>query len=248
MNPRFAPLLALGLAFLLAVPAAPLLAQAPTAPESAPQAALSPKAMVLLETVSPRTEFEQQFSQAFLGSFNQALAKDSGLTALEAAKPGLTEALRAAVSAELSRQIAEEYRHFSGALGHVYQDALTEPEMDEVIAFYRSPAGQRMMTRMKAAAQTSVAQMQQNGEAGDVQGTLQSVTSSALAAGIQGLSAEDLQAVTAFSTRPAGLKMAQTQGRIMAVTTEQTQAMVARLSAKFQPVIQQVMARYLSQD
>jgi len=247
MSPRFAPLSALGLAFLLAAPAAPLLAQAPAAPESAPQAALSPKAMALLETVSPRAEFEQQFSQAFLGSFNQALAKDSGLTALEAAKPGLTEALRAAVTAELSRQIAEEYRHFSGALGHVYQDALTEPEMDEVIAFYRSPAGQRMMTRMKAAAQTSVAQMQQNGEA-DVQGTLQSVTSSALAAGIQSLSAEDLQAVTAFSTRPAGLKMAQTQGRIMAVTTEQTQAMVARLSAKFQPVIQQVMARYLSQD
>ncbi|GEM_PF-2910840 len=234
---------------LLAAPACALAqAEAPAQDAPASPAALSPQALALLETVSPRAEFEQQFSQAFLASFDQALEKDSGLAAMEAAKPGIGKALREAVTAELARQIPDEYQAFSSTMGALYQDILTEQEMDEVIAFYRSAAGQRMMTRMKAAAQTSVEQIRQDGDTSDVQGVLQSVTGSALAAGIQGMSAEDLQAVTAFSVRPAGLKMAQAQGRVMAATTEQTHAMIARLSTKFRPVIQQVMARYLSQD
>lgn len=235
----------LALALTLAMVPAMAVAQ-PSAPATA--TATSAKAMQLLETGSPREEFEREFTRNFIASFNQSITRDGPLAQMEATKPGLIDAIRNAVLNEAKRSLPAEYDIFAQPIVALYQQGLTDSEIDSIIAFLRSPTGMRMTARMKAAAQSSLDNARQNGQGtGNVGALVENATGSAIAAGIQDVTEEDMKVIAAFSTQPAALKMAQLQPKIMAVTTEQTQAMANRLSVKLRPVIQQVVTQYPSQ-
>jgi hypothetical protein len=207
---------------------------------------LSLRTKELVETVSTRAEYEQQFTNTFLSAFDRSLSQNGGTAAIEAKMPGIVKAMRTALSQEIARQMSGEYDHYVGTLGALYQATLTDTEMDATVAFYRSPTGQRMLARAKASMANSVNQMAQNGQPKDPRSEIQSMTGTAAVASIQDLSEEDLKALAAFSAQPGTIKLAQAQPKFVAVAADETQGAITRLTPTFRTVIDKVMAQYRS--
>lgn len=234
--------------FALALLLAPAMASAQPAATTAPSAAaLSPKARALVEVLSSRAEYEQQFTANFMSAFDRSLKQNGGAAAMEAKMPGLIKAMRDALTQEVVRQLPNEYDHYMGALGALYQATLTDAEMDTTIAFYRSPTGQRMIARARAAALASVNKLAENGQLKDTKSAIENVTGDAMIASIQDLSQDDMKALMAFSAQPGTIKLAQTQPKISALAAEESQASIARLTATFRTVTDKVMAQYIAQ-
>jgi hypothetical protein len=237
-------------ALALAVALVPSASNAQPTTAAAP-AAVSPKALELLEVLSPRAEFEEQFVTNFVASFNHALSSDPRVKAIETAKPGLIKAFEDALLREVKAALPTEYGLFSAGMAGAYQQAFSEQDMQSIIAFFRSPPGVHLLARMKVAGQVSLDQMRNAGQlkkVEDLPDAVETVVTNAAAAGVADLSEDDLKAVTTFGMQPAGRKMAQAQQQLLAMQVQQAQAMATRLSAKIQPAIQKVMAGYATRN
>ncbi|MBO9580189.1 MAG: DUF2059 domain-containing protein [Sphingobium sp.] len=238
MSIRFA------LAIALATASGPALAQPAPAQTSA---AKSQKIMELLDLTSPLSEMQQSMTHNFELSFSKGMTADANFKALEARKPGLGNALNAAVSKELARIVPGELTHLRSAMAEVYQQVLTERDLDDAIAFFRSPAGARMLARMKAGGQRNLDDLRDGGQTGQgVTAILNGTLAKAAAAGIEGMSAEDSKAIAEFGMKDASREMQAAMPQITSIVARESEAIAQRLVEKIQPVIGAAIQHHLA--
>ena len=70
---------------------------------------------------------------------------DTGAKDLETEYPGIWAAIWTAVEPEMRRSVQADYPKFWASLERLYTSRLTEEEGEAILAFYRSPTGQKLI-------------------------------------------------------------------------------------------------------
>lgn len=149
--------------------------------------------------------------------------KDPNLGELEKKYPGIIRHMVDSVRPEILRNVTNQLPDLWDRLAPVYAGALTETEMRESLAFYRSPTGVWLIDTMANNADFTQAmgRMMQDPdgklEAADLKAGAVDASMGAL---IQGMNADRMRAVMAFATTPAGLKMRSIQPKLLEISTD----------------------------
>lgn len=138
--------LMLGLALLAAAPAAHA-QPAPPAGTEAPQPA---NAMQLSRMLNPEDKILGASDHAFKTGFTSALAKDADTAALFDQHPKLLDTIFDAAIPVVRKHIGARVPELQRKCARFYADKFTAAEIDQLIAFYGSPTGAKLVAGMYA--------------------------------------------------------------------------------------------------
>lgn len=149
--------------------------------------------------------------------------KDPNLAMLEKQYPGIIRHMVDSARPVILDNVTAQLPVLWDRLAPVYAEALTETEMRESLAFYRSPTGVWLIDTMANNADFTKAmgRMMQ-----DPDGKLQAVdlkagaVDASMGALVKGMNADRMGAVMAFVTTPAGRKMRSIQPQLLEISTD----------------------------
>ena len=149
MKSFFRILAAAGLALGLAVAAVPALAQQPAAPKPA-----SPAALAAAKEILTMKKANQMYQNAVPNIVAQT--KDSLLQANLNYQKDLNE-----VSVIVAQSLAGREKEIGEGMAQVYANEFTEQELKDLVTFYKSPLGQKLLANEPKAVQLSMNYMNQ---------------------------------------------------------------------------------------
>jgi len=149
MKSFFRILAAAGLALGLALAAVPALAQQPAAPKPA-----SPAALAAAKEILAMKNASQMYQNAVPNIVAQT--KDSLLQANLNYQKDLNE-----VAVIVAQNLAGREKEIGEGMAQVYASEFTEQELKDLVAFYKSPLGQKLLANEPAAVQLSMSYMNQ---------------------------------------------------------------------------------------
>jgi hypothetical protein len=227
---RAFPALTAAAALGLAVPAFAAHAAAPTeapAAEAAqPSEALLAKARVLVALTNPPKAMLDVNMRGWEAGIAQGLASNPSVSKLEAQYPGVSAAGIAA-----ARPLAREYSarlvaKTSESKAAVFARRLTDPEMDDAIAFFRSEVGLRLVGRLitnadpGSVAKELVANTIETGKIGISADAVHKIERDATRATMAQTSADDQIALMRFGQKPVSAKLGSAGAEADVITLE----------------------------
>ncbi len=225
-------------AMAVAQPASP----APLATAATPSAA----AQLVEIIIEPEKTLAATRKQS-LDQLMSMLRNDPNAVSLDKQRPGLFDAVAKAVDAELQTVMADVLVKTRDRYVRALESRLTQKEMDDLLGFYRSPAGQRLLAQGRQAmlakggelAAQAAAEKQTRVDASDVN----EMNNAAVAAAMQAIRPEDIPVLTAFARSSIGPKLAALQNElgpvIMADTNKALEASLPRLMERLQAATRQ---------
>ena len=170
---------------------------------------VSARAMALSRMLNPEREMRQVTERGFDAGFAAGKAADPAAAAVYAEHPGLEETIRVAgrkaVAANLDRIIANAQAKFA----RFYDERLTQDELQEMILFYGSPTGQKVVAGMYAGLDMTqlVQRMGPDGER-DISGSdVGALNRATVVRILPSFTAADRTALLKFSTTPTFVKL-----------------------------------------
>jgi hypothetical protein len=103
------------------------------------------QAIALAKFLNPETKIQQQVLNTLEATLPKMLQSDPQFVALESAYPGLTNVIVESLKPKMLAAYAQKTPLLWERLGAVYANNLTASELDSLLAFYQSPAGQRLL-------------------------------------------------------------------------------------------------------
>jgi len=232
MNCRHAGLLA-GIAAMLLTPSAglaqnpqsvPAPAATPVSPAPKAQATVVPTersralALELATLLNSEAMLKQQLDRSYEEILPAMLAARPDFQGLEAAYPGI---IQVAVDAErkvVASHAIDQLHRTQAYLGRLYAERLTETELAKILAYYRSPAGQRLVSAIAAGYDPSAIitrNIDSLGEAKLEGGDLLKTTMPAALKFLSEMTPEERSEISAFMLTPAARKWTAAQSGIM---------------------------------
>ena len=147
--------LAAGLAVGLALASVPASAQQPAAPPAKPPA--SPAAIAAAKEILTMKNASAMYAQAVPSVVEQT--KTSLLQSNLNYQKDLNE-----VAVIVAQSLAGREKEIGEGMAKVYADAFTEQELKDLVTFYKSPLGQKLLSAEPQAIQNSIAYMRQWGQ------------------------------------------------------------------------------------
>lgn len=197
----------------LAAPVAKAVAEASAQPTEA-------EARKFLSVYLPRDVQRSSELATLRSTFVPTLEKDPGLKGMLVMYPDLGPALLKAMEGQIDLYVDEFNERFPPVAVPVLRSGLSQSELREITAFYASPLGQRVIRLSAANIDASeVAELGLKNEAVDFDVANRQALSAGLAT-LSALSAEDRQAVFAFTLSPVGRKFMPIRDRLMAIQAE----------------------------
>src|ERR1700761_3615958 len=147
--------LAAGLAVGLALASVPASAQQPAAPPAKPPA--SPAAVAAAKEILTMKNASAMYAQAVPSVVEQT--KTSLLQSNLNYQKDLNE-----VAVIVAQSLAGREKEIGEGMAKVYADAFTEQELKDLVTFYKSPLGQKLLSAEPQAIQNSIAYMRQWGQ------------------------------------------------------------------------------------
>ena len=203
-------------------------------------------AQLLNSDAMSRAQIDHMLSE----TFPAALAADAAFKELEKDYPGISRATLDAMRPIVTAEVVKGLPTLWNSLGAIYAEEFTEGELNEVLAFFRSPAGGRVIENM-AREVTFGAELQAMlaSEQNDISET---AMRTGLAAGavkaVRKLSEEDRKAVAAFGWTPAGAKLAATKKRILPVLTAWSNQTSPETDARMEKAMTEVIEKFIGKD
>lgn len=231
------------IALLLTIPC-PVYAQGASA-QTPVTIALSQKTVELMDLIAPTKDLSEQVVEDFQSSFSQTLENDPEIASIEKQRPGLKAAIYAAIDADMQRSLPLEIAHMRGVSGLIYQRILDDKDIDTAIAFFRSPAGARLLTRIKAGGQNAITEEQKAGQK-NVGSLLDKGLEGVVTSGLQGLSPADSSELAKFGRSAAGVKLATARLEMLSVMTAELEGMGKRLVDRLGPVVDDAIQHHLN--
>jgi hypothetical protein len=151
MKRFFRILPAAGLVLGLAFAAVPALAQQPAVPGAKPA---SPAAIAAAKEILAMKKASQMYQNAVPNIVAQT--KDALLQANLNYQKDLNE-----VAVIVAQNLAGREKEIGDGMAQVYASEFTEQELKDLVAFYKSPLGQKLLTNEPAAVQLSMSYMNQ---------------------------------------------------------------------------------------
>lgn len=146
--------LAAGLAVGLALASVPASAQQPAAPAKPPA---SPAAIAAAKEILTMKNASAMYAQAVPSVVEQT--KTSLMQSNLNYQKDLNE-----VAVIVAQSLAGREKEIGDGMAKVYADAFTEQELKDLVTFYKSPLGQKLLSAEPQAIQNSIAYMRQWGQ------------------------------------------------------------------------------------
>lgn len=227
--------------------AAPVERAAPVTAQADARIALGREIAQLLNSEAITiAQTRRMFDETMPGVF----AQDPNLGAMEKQYPGIIRHMIDAMRPEILRNVTSELPELWDRLAPIYAGALTEAEMRESLAFYRSPTGVWLIDTMANNADFSsalgrvVTDPNREITAADLKAGAVDSTIGAVAGG---MTAERGRAIMAFHGTSAGQKMRALQPKLLEVSAAWSNETDPAAEARVQKIVQDAVLGYMAQ-
>lgn len=206
--------IAAGLVAALSVSLAPLAAaQTASAPVSVD--AHKAAAIDLARHVNDSIDVESQAERMLASVATQAFAADPNLAALKEQYPGIAKVFVDTLRPVMKRELALMLPEYNRAIGEFYAANFTAAELGELAAFWRSDAGQALLTSMAnnmdlaASSKEMITEMHDEGPMEVSKGAVEADIMAAAKKGVSAITPKQRVAIMRFGLTPTGRKMTQ---------------------------------------
>lgn len=234
---------------LLLTAAAAASAASAAAAQTAAPATHSPAAE-LFETITEPERLVATGRQKAREQFMAGLRSQPNAVALDKQRPGLFDAAARAIDAELQLAYAGFIDKARARFASALEAQMTPEEIGQVIAFYRTPTGQRMLAQSRAAGIAKGAAIgaraAQQGEMRIDRDQMDGMANEAAVAALQALQPEDIPVVAAFGQTSGARKLAALQNELNAGITAEVNAMLQSSMPRVIERMQAAMQNHLA--
>ena len=235
-----------GASSILAAPAAASKDAVPTAKA----ASGSKTALRLSELLNPPDQLEGIALRGFETGFDAALKSNPDDAALFTDNPGLREAIFEAARPIFRKYVAAQIPAKEQKFADFYARKFTPQDMEELLAFYSSPTGTKVIAQTYANLDLNkIAEdaLATNGE-GKMNGEdVGEITTSAAAKVLPGLDADDFKALFIFSGTPAFEKLRAAMPEFQQLTAELANETDPATDAEVQAAVEGAVKKYMAQ-
>lgn len=178
------------------------------------------------------------------------LAADPDFKAMEKDYPGITKAMLGAMRTIVVEDVMKSLPTLWDRVSKIYGEELSTAELDEAIAFYRTPTGTRLLESMSREADLSgMLKTMIAAEAATVtEGALRTETLASAKKTAGKLDSGDRQAITNFGWSPAGAKMRTANNRVMAVVAAWSNETTPEADARMEKAMIEVVEKFIGKD
>ena len=179
-------------------------------------------ALELARLLNPAEPFISAAGRSFDDAFDKRLAAEGGADELEKGYPGFIAELRTAIREATLADLRSDLPTFHERYARVFAESFTAEELGELIAFYRTPAGGRIIQSKFANIDVSnvIDRIGDDPDGKVSAGDVQAIGRQAGAGTLKDMSAEDFQAVMLFGLRPVARKLRDAAPRLAEVEAE----------------------------
>lgn len=219
-------------------------AQSATATES-----LAPSQVgELARLMSPRALLIETELREFDKNFVPTLRANEHMKPLEGEYPGIFETMHAATRPLVAKAMEKAVDKLHSKTAALFAESMTSAEIADLIAFYRSPAGQNVLTQMAAAIDASklYEQALDDPEREITSADISDQTKSTAARAMKNYSTADQAELVKFMGRPAFWKLAKLQPRIREIMAETFNAPDPEIDAEMEAVMMATAERYMT--
>lgn len=233
-----------GLAFLATAPVAPASAE----PTVVAEALRPANAMQLSRMLNPEDKILEASAHAFKTGFKAALANDRDTAAMFDEHPKLLDAIFDAAVPVVQRHVREDVPDLQQKCARFYADKFTAGEIDQLIIFYGSPTGAKLVAGMYAGLDVSKIVEAVGPEGTDpvsneaIAGMLTSTAMRIMPA----FNDEDRQSFLEFMKTPLFLKVRAATPDMMKLMTEIANKPDPDLDAEIELVVTRVVSDYFA--
>jgi hypothetical protein len=225
-----------------AVPAAPATAMIDPARKT--------RGIELARMLNSETTSRAQIDRMLNETFPVALAADPTFKSLEKNYPGISRAMIDAMRPIVTEQVMGTLPALWDSLGTIYAEELTAAELDEVLAFFRTPTGGRMIENIAREADFGAA-MQEMLSGGQTEMTETSLGAS-LATGavntVRKLNDEDRKILTNFGWTAAGAKLSAAKKRVLPTLTAWSNQTDPAIDARMEKAMTGVVEKFMGKE
>jgi hypothetical protein len=240
------------LAFLLTMALAP---DAPPPSRLAPVSAVAPAQNSLtlgVEMASLLNDAEstsRQMVKVFDETMPSVFAANPDLAELEVEYPGIIKRMIEAMRPEIERQVIDGLPVLWDRMAAVYAGALTDPEMREMLAFYRSPTGQWLIESIGEGADFSklMKNLIENEDASITSGDLKATVTDSVERDLKRtMTKERERDILRMYATPAGRKTVALNSRLLEIGAAWSNESTPEEDARLNEIVEGVIAEFMN--
>jgi hypothetical protein len=203
-------------------------------------------ALELARLLNPAEPLVEMAGRSFDQAFRQGLSQGGETAALEKEHPGLVAELRKAtrdvVLADLQADMPALHRRYA----RFFSDQFTPAETAELISFYRSPTGAKIIAAKFANVDVSglIDKVTGDPNAKVSTGDIEAMNKGAVSAMWKGMTADDVRSVLSFGLRPVARKLQAAAPAMAQIETEIANEADPALDAAIEQATQKVYERF----
>lgn len=237
--------LSVGLALLAAAPAVQAQAAAPAATAEAP---LPANAMQLSLLLNPEDKILAASDHAFKTGFQAALANDAAASPAFDEHPKLLDAIYDAAIPVVRKHVRADIPALQQKFARFFAGRFTQPEIDQLLAFYGSPTGTKLIAGMYAGVDLGglIEAVGPDGSEPVSSDTMRDVLASTVTRIMPAFDATDRKAFAGFAKSPLFLKVRAATPEMIALMTEIANQPSPEMDAELEQVIDRVVADYFA--
>lgn len=232
--------------------AGPIAAPPPSISASPAHVAPTPAAQVLGREIATLLNSREitlsQTSRMFDETMPKVLAANADYQVIEKAYPGYTAAILTAMRPEIERDLAERLPVLWARLGGVYADAMSEGEMRDALAFYRTPTGSWLIAQVVAGSdptaliQRSIADPDAKVGANDLR---DAITKPAISRLSKDMTPERAKDILRFGATSAGQKLRAANPRLLEAAAGWSNEMSAQSGKRLEATVLQAAKQFI---
>lgn len=239
-------------ALLLTMALAP---DAPPPPRLAPASAAAPAqgslalGVEIASLLNNADSTSRQMVKLFDETMPSTLAANRDLAALEAEYPGIIKRMIEAMRPEVERQVIGGLPVLWDRMAAVYAGAMTDAEMREMLAFYRSPTGQWLIESIGEGADLSklMANLLENENASITSGDLNAVVTASVERDLKRtLTKERERDILRMYASPAGRKITALNPKLLEIGAAWSNESTPEEDARLSEIVEGVVAEFMN--
>jgi hypothetical protein len=178
------------------------------------------------------------------------LAADPDFKAMEKEYPGITKAMLDAMRTVVVDEVMQSLPALWDSVSVIYAEELTAADLGEAIAFFRTPAGTRLIENITREADLSemLKTLIADDEAKVTESALRTEMRASATKTVGKLNTEDRNALVNFGWSPAGVKIRTANKRVMSVVAAWSNETTPEGDARMEKTMTDVVEKFIGKD
>lgn len=219
---------------------------AQTGPAAAQASPVREDAVELARLLNPSDTLIGLAGRSFDDAFDKGMASNGGSDALEKAYPGIVAALRQAVRETTLADLRADMPSLHQRYARFFASNFTAPETAELLRFYRSPTGAKIIQAKFASLDVSnlTDRLAENPDAKLSAEDMKAMSDGAVPGALKDMSADDIKSLIAFGLLPVGRKLKSLAPQMAQIEAEIANEPDPQLDAAIEEATRKVYERF----